>query len=162
MQKEETKNYPIVVSMKQLPEIVDTYGYTWFVENYYKITDLEKKFKNIGNGQKPNGIAPSYDVSNKDLEAQDARRKGLSSSWQEMVAIQKKLGKSGNIEAAKEMKNIVSEFKKAYLGTCYVIGRICPNYSGDCPWIEIKDIPEEIYEHYDMALNFLDLVSATD
>jgi len=103
---------------------------------------------------------PSYDVTVEEIDALEARRKSLSTEWQQMVNIQKVLGKNRDIEGARAMKPIVAEFKKRYLGTCYVLGFLAPGTSGDSHWIEMKDIPIEIFPQVDEALDFLDSLSA--
>jgi len=162
------------VGLTHIPQIVDIYGYRWFCENEfdvcfprlpaphvpYKPRKLSSKERFLADNPQPPGRCiqafPSYDVSIEEIDALEARRKSLSTTWQQMVNIQKVLGKNRDIEGAKAMKPIVAEFKKIYLGTCYVLGYLAPGTSGDSPWIEMKDIPIEIFPQVDAALDFLD------
>jgi len=105
---------------------------------------------------------PSYDVTPEMIDALIERRRDLSQNWQHMLNIQKVLGKNKDYDGARAMKEIAATFRKSYHGTCYVLGFLAPGVSGDSPWIEMKDIPTEIFVEVDRALDFVDLLSYGD
>lgn len=87
-------------------------------------------------------------------EKMNERRKELYDIWQKLMSDKKIAGKRRDVDSAKYLKKLESEYRKLYKGTCMAIGHITDGeLSGDCPYIEIKDIPTELFFEVDLALH---------